>query len=206
MMFDRFMRMNPTGFYETIDAVKANNWIRGVEKLLKRICCPIERRVPLATYMLKDVVEYWWSSVERRYQSQGDVITWRDFVAEFEAKFYSESLKAEKKAELLTLRQDGLNVAEYDVKMTELSRFAPELVMTEKDRMFLFLQGLDPDMQTHMRVVEYPTLAAMVARASSVEAGFLHQKSIGQKRPSDVPLPNQGSKGSGQKKQQTSQS
>ncbi|GAB2278596.1 hypothetical protein Dimus_013274, partial [Dionaea muscipula] len=98
-----------------------------------------------------------------------------------------------------------MSVAAYDAKLTELGRFTPELYNTEEEKMYLFLQGMEPELQSHMRVVQFPTLVHMVERAFSVEEGLRLLKGAGQKRTSKVALEGQGSKGGGQKKQNTSQ-
>ncbi|GAB2303526.1 hypothetical protein Dimus_038785 [Dionaea muscipula] len=163
-----------------------------MEKILKRIGCPRELWVSNASFQLRDDAEFWWQSIERKFMGREHALTWEVFVHEFLDKFHAAHMRAEKKAELLSLKQGDMRILAYDAKFTELSQFAPELVATEEAKMFLFLEGMDPDLQVHVRGHRCVSLADMVDRAADIERGLMIQREAAQKRSMETPVVSQG--------------
>ncbi|GAB2292859.1 hypothetical protein Dimus_038219 [Dionaea muscipula] len=194
-LFDRFMRVSPPVFIGSTNVLEASTWLMGIERVLKRIGCPVEHKVSLATYQLRESAEFWWNALERKFEGRIEELTWTVFLEEFESKFYSNQMKAVKKTELLMLKQREMSVADYEAKFAELRRFAPELISTEKDKMFLFLQGMNPDLQVTIRDLSCTSLIDMVSKATSVEWGLYLQRSLNFKRPRDVSSSGQGGQG-----------
>ncbi|GAB2275832.1 hypothetical protein Dimus_039152 [Dionaea muscipula] len=88
-----------------------------------------------------------------------------------------------------------MSVAAYEAKFQELSRFAQELVSTDDDQMFLFLQGMNPDLQVTIRGLRCLSLADMVERATGVERGLFMSRGLNPKRPREgFSSPSQGKK------------
>ncbi|GAB2278265.1 hypothetical protein Dimus_039277 [Dionaea muscipula] len=157
-----------------------------MEKILKRIGYPTDFWVSNASFQLKDDTEFWWQGIERKYAGREHELTWDTFVRESHGKYYTAHARAQKKTELLSLKQGDMKIVAYDAKFSELSRFAPELVSTEEDKMFLFLKGMDPDLQVPVRGLKCLSLADMIERASDIEDGIQIQRDAGQKRPRET--------------------
>lgn len=168
-LFDRFLKTKPPTFSGDNNAMVASNWFENMEMILKRIGCPMENRVSLATYQLRDDAGRWRSALERKYKSHPEDLTWAVFKTEFEERYYPKHVRAEKKVELRKLKQFDMTIVEYETKFTELSHFAPELISTEEERMFLFLQGMKPELQYVMRSHTCSSLVEMIQRAAGVE-------------------------------------
>ncbi|GAB2282778.1 hypothetical protein Dimus_039563 [Dionaea muscipula] len=99
-----------------------------------------------------------------------------------------------------------MSVAAYEAKFHELARFAPELVATDEDQMFLFLQGINPDLQITIRGLRCVSLADMVERAAGVERGLFLSRGLNPKRPRDsFSSPSQRKKGGWKKRGSSSQ-
>ncbi|MQM16250.1 hypothetical protein Taro_049204, partial [Colocasia esculenta] len=64
-MMERFKRMTPPFFKGKSDPILAKSWLRETEKIFHAIRCAEEERVTLATYMLQERADVWWSSVLR---------------------------------------------------------------------------------------------------------------------------------------------
>ncbi|GAB2285683.1 hypothetical protein Dimus_039717 [Dionaea muscipula] len=131
--FNRFVGAHPPKFVGTPNAIEASNWLMEIEEILQRVGCLPEHRVSHATFMLKDTARSWWRGVQRQYDARGEDPTWEDFVTEFELKFFTAHFRAQKKTELLALKQGTMRIPEYESKFFELGRFAPELLETEED-------------------------------------------------------------------------
>ena len=64
-----------------------------------------------------------------------------NFLREFNDKYYPRHLKEKKEEEFLSLKQDRINVAQYETKFMKLSKFTPLLVATRKIMLNDFLKG-----------------------------------------------------------------
>ncbi|KAL5538765.1 hypothetical protein UlMin_046214 [Ulmus minor] len=90
-----------------------------------------QERVFCASYMLKKEARYWWESVEARRDIRA--MTWEDFKAEFNRKFYNPIAMQEQQTEFLTLKQGKMTVAEAVQKFEQLARLRPYLIPTEEE-------------------------------------------------------------------------
>ena len=69
-------------------------------------------------------------------------LTWEFFVQEFRAKYVTDMYRDSKWKQFLNLKQRNLSVAEYEKEFSHLSKYAPELVLTEAFRCRQFEDGL----------------------------------------------------------------
>ncbi|XP_057247494.1 uncharacterized protein LOC130589884 [Beta vulgaris subsp. vulgaris] len=123
------------------DPVKFKDWIAYMEKLLEIISCPEHMKVKLASFYLEGPAEIWWRTVKKNFQ-QPDY-TCDKFLETIRQRFYPPALQEKKESEFLYLRQGKMTVVEYAAKFMELSRFAPELVSSEKFKTSRFFEGLN---------------------------------------------------------------
>ena len=71
-----------------------------------------------------------------------NLMTWEFFVQDFRAKYVTEIYRDSKWKQFLNLKQRSLSVAEYEKEFSHLSKYAPELVLTEAFRCRQFEDGL----------------------------------------------------------------
>ena len=74
----------------------------------------------------------------------------------------------EKQREFLNLRQKTMTVAEYEVRFTQLSHYAPMMVATENDRCRRFEEGLNIEIRSQLTMSDlrsYQDLRAAAIRA-----------------------------------------
>ncbi|WMV14469.1 hypothetical protein MTR67_007854 [Solanum verrucosum] len=69
------------------------------------------------------------------------------FHALFLEKYVPRTLRDRKKDEFMALEQGGMSVAAYEAKFHDLSRYDTQLVTTEKERIRLFIKGLNSELQ-----------------------------------------------------------
>ncbi|MQM06635.1 hypothetical protein Taro_039462 [Colocasia esculenta] len=90
-MMERFRRMTPPFFKGESDPILAESWLRETEKIFRAIRCVEEERVTLATYMLQEHADVWWSSVLCTQFADGALeVAWAEFVRLFRAKYIPE--------------------------------------------------------------------------------------------------------------------
>ena len=70
------------------------------------------------------------------------ILSWDDFLHEFEIKYTPPIYRDKKKREFLDLQQNELSVEEYDLKFTRLFKYALEDVDVEELKRNRFEKGL----------------------------------------------------------------
>ncbi|MQM00258.1 hypothetical protein Taro_032991, partial [Colocasia esculenta] len=70
---ERFKRMSPPSFKGESDPLLAESWMREIEKIFWAIRCAEDDKVTLATYMLQERADVWWSSHLRTRFEDGAV-------------------------------------------------------------------------------------------------------------------------------------
>ncbi|MQM21083.1 hypothetical protein Taro_054114 [Colocasia esculenta] len=68
-----FKRMSPPSFKGESDPLLAESWMREIEKIFRAIRCAEDDKVTLATYMLQERADVWWSSMLRTRFEDGAV-------------------------------------------------------------------------------------------------------------------------------------
>ncbi|XP_071924856.1 uncharacterized protein [Coffea arabica] len=87
----------------------------------------------------------------------------------FAALHYSEERQEKREDEFIKLRQGTSSVAEYETQFTRLSKFAPELVVSEQKRIRRFIQGLNVEIQKDLAAAQIDTFKDALEKAQRVE-------------------------------------
>ncbi|XP_028085440.1 uncharacterized protein LOC114286473 [Camellia sinensis] len=99
-------------------------------------------RVSLATFLLQGNANYW-----QKYTKGTIGATWVAFTEAFLAKYFPLSTRERLGEQFVELRQDVTPLAQFEMRFTSLSRFAPKLVATEERRCYEFERWLRDDIR-----------------------------------------------------------
>ena len=101
---------------------------------------PEEMRVSLAFFMLRDEADNWWDMIK----TTQDVtkMVWVQFEELLLSNYFLEAVRRQKRAEFIHLVLRNMIVTEYAAKFTQLSRYAPNVVIDEQMRAEQFQEGL----------------------------------------------------------------
>ena len=94
-------------------------------------------------------------------------------MSEFRIKFIPILAQEKKEEEFINLKQGKMTVVQYEAKFTKLSKYAPDMVMTEEKRKRRFLQGLTLEIQdalTTARLGSYVEAVEMAQRTENSKA------------------------------------
>ena len=105
---------------------------------------------------------------------------------DFNEKYLPPLIQEKRKNDFIRLRQGNLSVAEYETQFTRLSKFALELVMTERKRVRRFVQGLNVEIQEALAVVQIDTFVEPLEKSLRVESARFQVKTF-QTRKRNVP-------------------
>ncbi|XP_059628634.1 uncharacterized protein LOC132271309 isoform X2 [Cornus florida] len=135
-----FTKGSPPEFTGSTDARAAHQWKQDIERHLRLVQCTEVQKQMLATFKLVGDALQWWESVTTIEERMA--LTYDEFSARFEEKYFPYAVRAAMKTEFLNLQQGNMTVAEYEQQFTRLSLFAPEEVDTEEKKRNSFVNGL----------------------------------------------------------------
>ncbi|MQL95976.1 hypothetical protein Taro_028647, partial [Colocasia esculenta] len=168
-IMERFKRMPPPSFKGESDP------------------CAEDDKVTLATYMLHERADVWWSSMLCTQFEDGAVeVGWDEFVRLFRTKFVLEHIQDKMEQEFLSLTQGSMTVLEYEAMFAELSKYAPHIVADERRKVKKFVMGLRPSLRTRLAAFDHRTLEQALSAACRQEGEmeqYLEEKKASQKRP-----------------------
>src|SRR5438132_5593431 len=128
-------------------------------------------RVTLAAHQLKGPAAEWWENF-REGATDPTTITWEKFVEEFRKYHIPDGVIHLKAAEFRNLKQGAMSINQYVRKFTELSRYAPEDVNTDKKKQTKFKDGLKTRLYPLIVSNIYPDFNTLVNQAILTEEGF----------------------------------
>ncbi|WRX29260.1 Retrotransposon gag domain - like 10 [Theobroma cacao] len=138
-----FLKLKPPSFSGSDASEKPQVFLDKMEKICKALGCSSVRSLELATFRLEDVAQEWYSSLCRGRPTDAAPLAWSEFSATFLDWFLPLSVCNARAREFETLVQtSSMTVSEYDIKFTQLSRYALYLVSIEELKIQRFVDGL----------------------------------------------------------------
>ena len=150
---------------------KAGSWVKAIEKIFESISAEDDSKVRMATFVLTENADHWWSSAKRTFFKDRKVeeISWEEFLKVFDGKYFPSHIRKEKMREFLGLRQGNMTVQEYDNKFVELERFTTKME-DDGERMEKFIYGLRAGLR------EKVMGARTTSFADAVEQAYIFEK------------------------------
>lgn len=165
--FKSFQAVKPPEFKGSSNPVEARTWLKEIEKAFALVQVTEDKKTEYASYFLKNEASYWWESVKARETTE--VIAWVRFKELFLEKYFPDYMHDQMELKFLELKQGNMSVSEYETKFTELARFVPTYVDTEKKKAKRFQQGLKSWIRSKLAILELNTYAAVVQKAMIAE-------------------------------------
>ncbi|XP_074337134.1 uncharacterized protein LOC141674307 [Apium graveolens] len=162
-----FQSVHPPDFVGFPDPIKAQSWIREIEKAFELAEVKDNKKAQYASYYLKNEVSYWWEST--KVLLEGEAISWENFTELLLEKYLPSYMQDQLEMRFMDLKQVNMTVVEYEVKFSELASFMPEYVNTEAKKAKIFQQGLKPWIHSQVALLEVRTYTALVQKAMIVE-------------------------------------
>ncbi|KAK2971049.1 hypothetical protein RJ640_017201 [Escallonia rubra] len=107
--------------------------------------------------------------IDSKWTAAQTVRTWELFKIEFNKNYIPQSVKLKREAEFLKFEQGNLTVQQYATKFTSLARHASYLVEGEDRRARKFQDGLKPEIQEKLSILNIDDSYEMVDRALLIE-------------------------------------
>ena len=101
--FEKLIKLGATPFCGTLDPAEAESWLESTERVFDLMYCTPEERFDYAVFLLQGDAYSWWKTVPNS-RVQLPVLTWEDFLREFNEKYAPTVYKREKRREFIELK------------------------------------------------------------------------------------------------------
>src|SRR2546430_14813649 len=179
--FKEARKLGATDFYGTTDPAEAEGWLRRTERIFFMMDSTPEEKFEYIISLLQGDAFDWWETVPNAL-ARSAVLTWDDFLYEFKEKYTPEVYRDQKQREFFNLKQGNMTVAEYELRFTQLSRYAGSLATSDRDKCRRYEAGLRWEIKSH--ITSYDTRSFADLRAAAIKA----ERLVGE-RPPFVPKP-----------------
>jgi hypothetical protein len=150
----KFLWTRTTTFSQAKDPMEDEDWLKGIEKKIMIIQCTDHEKVLFAAHQLHGTTTNWW---ETYYNTDADVnsIMWNEFWAHFRTHYVPHGTMKLKKKEFTDLKQGIMSLNEYLNSFIQLSKYTPDDINIEEKKQYMFLNGLNDDIQFHLVNTDY---------------------------------------------------
>ena len=146
----RMVRYRPIDFMGKKDAepAMAENWLERTERMLVQMHCTAEEKLECAISLLQEEAYHCWVSVIRIAPPES--VTWKFFLDEFKKQYVGRIYLNNMRRGFHNLKQRQMSVIEYQREFTRLSKYAPEILVSEEERCRKFEDGLNDHIRAHV--------------------------------------------------------
>ena len=137
----RYRNLGGKPFTGTGTVTEAIAWLKTCEKIFEGMGMGTNNKARLGIWLLQEEAELWWDAITSG-DAAGTIRTWEQFKTLFNEKFVPEQALERMREQFANLQQGDLSIQDYLNKFTQLSRYAPELILTNKAKNKRFIFGL----------------------------------------------------------------
>ncbi|XP_027155789.1 uncharacterized protein LOC113756225 [Coffea eugenioides] len=164
-----FQKFAPPKFIGGPNPDLAEGWLDRMLDIFPALRYSEERQISFAAFQFEGAARAWWNVIKAKWEREQIPCTWINFTREFNEKYLPPIVQEMREDDFIRLRQGASSVAEYEIQFTKLSRFAPELVLTEQKRISRFIQGLNVEIQEALAATQLDTFIQALQKAQRIE-------------------------------------
>jgi hypothetical protein len=128
-----FQRTKHPTFSHSIEPMDMDDWLKTIKKKLQVVQCNNREKVLFALHQLEGPTVDWWDAYVEAHE-ETESINWQEFKNSFRSHHVPLGVMKLKKKEFEDLKQGSKTVSEYVTRFTQLSRYAPDNVDTNKKK------------------------------------------------------------------------
>ncbi|XP_070002199.1 uncharacterized protein [Nicotiana sylvestris] len=130
---ERFSRLAPPTF-SGAQGEDAQGFLDKCRRMLRTTGILEASGVSFTTFQLSGAVFTWWEAYERCRLVGSAPLSWQEFSTLFLEKWVPRSQREEMRRQFDYLCQGDMTVSQYEVRFSELARYAPWMVPTDRER------------------------------------------------------------------------
>jgi len=187
--FCEFFRMNPPNFTGSSVIEDPKNFVEELQKVFEVMHCSDAEYVELVAYQFKGVARIWFDQRKKSRVEGASIVSWVVVESAFMGYFFPCELREAKVREFLTLKQESMSEYQYNIKFTQLSHYAPEMVAYMRSRMSLFVSGLSRLLRKKGKVamlIGYMDIARPMIHVQQVEEDKLTDREEFQNKKANI--------------------
>ena len=135
--------------------------------MLVKMHCISEEKLECATSLLQDEAYQWWVSVTKT--APPETVTWMFFLDEFKRSYVGRIYLNNMRREFHNLKQRQMSVTKYQREFIQLSKYAPEILVSEEERCHKFEDCLNDRIRAHVTGFFHEDFSKIVTCAIDVE-------------------------------------
>ena len=169
LTIERMARYRPIDFLgkKEDEPSMVKNWLERTERMLVQMHYTSEEKLECATSLLQDEAYQWWVFMIRTAPLER--VTWRFFLDEFQKHYVGRIYLNNMQQEFHNLKQRQLSVTEYLREFTRLSKYAPEMLVTEEEKCYKFEDSLNNYIRAHVTGFCHDDFSKVMTCALNVE-------------------------------------
>ena len=126
----------------------AENWLERTKRMLVQMHCTPDESLECATSLLQDEAYQWWVSMTKTAPSER--VTWKFFLDEFKKHYVGRIYLSNMRRDFHNHKQIHMSVTEYHGEFTRLSKYALEILVSEKEKCRRFEDSLNDHSRAHV--------------------------------------------------------
>ncbi|XP_027156901.1 uncharacterized protein LOC113758067 [Coffea eugenioides] len=177
-----FQKFSPPKFLGELDPEVAERWLETMINIFAALNYAEERLVQFVIFQFEGPARAWWNVIRAKWEREETAWTWLNFVREFNKKYLPPIVQEKRKDDFIKFRQGTLSVSEYETQFAKLSKFAPELIVTEQRRVRRFVQGINVKIQEALAAEQINTFTEVFEKVQRIEIARAKVKAFHTKR------------------------
>jgi hypothetical protein len=161
-----FQCIKSSTFSHAIEPMDVDDWLKSIEKKLQVVQCNNHEKVLLASHQLSGPVADWRDAYMEAHEEH-ESINWLKFRVAFRAHHVPRGYQTGEGVSGSKL--GSMSVNEYVTKFTQLSRYAPHEVDTEKKKHGYFLNRLNDGLAYALEAWDFVNFQGMVNKVLVLE-------------------------------------
>ncbi len=145
--------------------INVDSWLFQMVQYLDASGCSEDQRLIVAATFLKGAANNWWFNQNK---SLNCPTTWEEFALALRTRFQPVAASSVARAQLHSLRQGNLSVAEYSSKFQTILNLVPD--MAEADQIVFFTNGLNSSIRRDVGIQDPKTLNDAMIKAQKMES------------------------------------
>ena len=117
------------------------NWLERTKRIIVQMHCTTEEKLECATSLQQEEAYQWWVSVTRTAPPKR--VTWEFFLDEFKKHYVGRIYLSNMRWEFHNLKQRQMSMIEYQREFTQFSKYAPEILVSEEEKICRFEDSLN---------------------------------------------------------------
>ncbi|XP_073153209.1 uncharacterized protein [Henckelia pumila] len=167
---NKLLQIAPKPLLGSKNPEESRNLMFRIESAFRAFVCTKEQKMEGLEFVPDGRACLWWDSKADQARTERGRVTWEDFHQQFQKLYFPPAVRQARSMDFLMLRQGSMTIDEYQQRFIDLLSFSLHINESDASKYDIFLQVLNPDINSQVVVCEDPTsYETLVNRCHQVE-------------------------------------